>query len=114
MNVSWKSVEALKQFNYSNVDGKNNMKKRQVQNTAVIAAALGATILAVYANTNWLSSNHTTGERERCYNVVRTGKNDCGNAKHACASQATIDADPEEFIMVPKGLCQRIVGGKGA
>ncbi len=90
------------------------MNKRQIQNTAVIAAALGATILAVYTNTNWLSKNHKAGERERCYNVVRTGKNDCGTAKHACASQATMDADPEEFIMVPKGLCTRIAGGKSA
>ncbi|MCL9683840.1 BufA1 family periplasmic bufferin-type metallophore [Legionella maioricensis] len=90
------------------------MNKRQIQNTAVIVAAVGASILVVYTNTNWLSPNHKTEERERCYNVVRTGKNDCGNAKHACASQATIDADPEEFVMVPKGLCQRIAGGKGA
>ena len=86
------------------------MKKRQIQNTAVIAAALGATVLAVYTETNWFLAEHE--ERERCYSVVYAGKNDCGTAKHACASQSIKDADPEEFIMVPKGLCDRIVGGK--
>ncbi|WP_019217427.1 hypothetical protein [Legionella tunisiensis] len=47
------------------------MKKRQIQNTVVIAAALGATFVAVYTNTNWLSTKPKLGERERCYGVVR-------------------------------------------
>ena len=90
------------------------MNKRQIQNTTVITAALGATLLSIYTNTNWLSPSQNSAERERCYGVVRIGKNDCGNAQHTCASQATKDRDPEEFIMVPKGLCDRIVGGSSA
>lgn len=86
------------------------MNKRQIQNTSVIAAALGAAALAVYTQTNWFLAKNV--ERERCYGVVYAGKNDCGTAKHACASQSIKNADPEEFIMVPNGLCQRIVGGK--
>lgn len=89
------------------------MNKRQIQNAAVIAAALGASILAVYANTNWLNANQIE-QRERCYGVAYKGKNDCAGAKHACASQSTHDKDPQEYIMVPKGLCDRIVGGKSA
>lgn len=88
------------------------MDKRQIQNIAVITAALGATVLAFYTNTHWLSEKHKTGERERCYGVVNKEKNDCGNTKHACASQSVKDGDPTEFIMVPKGLCERIAGGK--
>lgn len=90
------------------------MNKRQVQNTAVIAAALGASLLSVYTNTDWLSKRGDTIELERCYHVVRSGKNDCATSKHSCAAQATINKDPEEFIMIPKGLCNRIAGGERA
>ncbi|WP_332247998.1 BufA1 family periplasmic bufferin-type metallophore [Legionella tunisiensis] len=41
-------------------------------------------------------------------------KNDCATSKHSCASQAIVGGDPEEFIMMPKGLCDRIAGGKSA
>lgn len=88
------------------------MNKRQIQNIAVITAALGATVLSLYTNTHWLSGKDKTEVRERCYGVVNRGKNDCGNAKHACASQSVKDGDPTEFVMVPKGLCERIEGGK--
>ncbi|ERH41398.1 signal peptidase [Legionella pneumophila str. Leg01/11] len=90
------------------------MNKRQIQNTAVIAAALGASVFSVYTNTNWLSKNGSSIKLERCYHVVRASKNDCATSKHSCAAQATTNNDPEEFIMVPKGLCNRIVGGESA
>lgn len=88
------------------------MKKRTIQNSAVIAAALGASLVSIYTNTDWLSEKSQTGELERCYNIVRTGKNDCATSKHSCSAQATSDQDPEEYIVLPKGLCERIAGGK--
>lgn len=88
------------------------MKKRQIQNTAVITSALAASLVAIYANTDWFSTTpHATKTQERCYGIVRAAKNDCATSKHSCATQATMDGDPEEFIMVPKGLCKHIVGG---
>jgi uncharacterized membrane protein len=88
------------------------MKKRQIQNTAVITAALAASLVAIYANTNWFSTkSNETKTQERCYGIVRAGKNDCATTKHSCAAQATKDRDPEEFITLPKGLCEHIVGG---
>lgn len=90
----------------------NHMEKRTLQNTAVILAAISATLTAIYANTNWLTANSDkTISRERCYGIVRSGQNDCATAKHSCASQATINNAPDEFIMLPKGLCERIKGG---
>lgn len=88
------------------------MNKRQIQNTAVIAAALGAALASVYTYTNWFSSKEIDVKRERCYNVARAGKNDCATSQHSCASQSMMDRDPEAFIMLPKGLCERIVGGR--
>ncbi|MCE0723267.1 MULTISPECIES: BufA1 family periplasmic bufferin-type metallophore [Legionella] len=88
------------------------MNKRKIQNSAVIAAAVGASLISLHTNTDWLSGKSQTGEFERCYHIVRAGKNDCATSKHSCAAQATTDSDPEEYIMLPKGLCDRIAGGE--
>lgn len=48
---------------------------------------------------------------ERCYGVVKAGMNDCGNSAHACAGLSKKDGDPNEWILVPQGLCKKIVGG---
>jgi uncharacterized membrane protein len=49
---------------------------------------------------------------EKCAGIVKAGKNDCGSSKHSCSGKAAIDADPEEWIYVPEGTCDKIVGGK--
>ena len=49
---------------------------------------------------------------EKCYGVVKAGKNDCGSAgSNACAGQSKRDDDPAAWILVPKGTCDKIVGG---
>jgi uncharacterized membrane protein len=50
-------------------------------------------------------------EMEKCYGVVKAGKNDCGANGHSCAAQAKNDRDPNEWLLVPKGTCERIAGG---
>ena len=52
-------------------------------------------------------------EKEKCYGVVKAGKNDCANAAgtHSCAGSAATDADGGEWVYVPKGLCNKLVGG---
>lgn len=50
-------------------------------------------------------------EKEKCYGVAKAGKNDCGAKGHSCAGQAAKDGDPEEWVFVPKGLCDKLVGG---
>ena len=53
-------------------------------------------------------------EREKCYGVAKAGQNDCGNlAKtHSCAGHAVRDNDPGEWILLEKGLCNRLGNGK--
>lgn len=48
---------------------------------------------------------------EKCAGVVKAGLNDCGTSSHACAGQAKVDNDPEEWIYVPAGTCAKIAGG---
>lgn len=47
---------------------------------------------------------------EKCAGIVKSGKNDCGTSKHGCAAQASVDNDPEEWIYVPEGTCDKIAG----
>ncbi len=88
-------------------------KKIKIQNTIVIACATAAAVGTIYVNTNWLikASPTATTERERCYGISRAGQNDCATAKHSCAGKASTDQEPNEWVMLPKGLCQKIAGG---
>jgi uncharacterized membrane protein len=47
---------------------------------------------------------------EKCAGIVKAGQNDCGTSVHACAGMATEDNDPEEWIYVPEGTCEKISG----
>lgn len=51
--------------------------------------------------------------KEKCYGVVKAGHNDCGAAdkSHACAGQAKTDGSGIEWVAVPEGLCEKLVGG---
>ncbi|MCK0509447.1 DUF2282 domain-containing protein [Aromatoleum anaerobium] len=86
----------------------------RLANAAVIGAAIGLSVLAVQQFTHALpgSPKTFTSERERCYGVVRAGRNDCGTSKHACAGQARRDRDAEEWLMLPAGTCERLAGGR--
>jgi uncharacterized membrane protein len=47
---------------------------------------------------------------EKCYGVIKAGKNDCQTSKSACAGTATKDGQKDAWIYVPKGTCDKIVG----
>ena len=51
------------------------------------------------------------GDNEKCAGIAKAGKNDCGTSKSSCAGTAKVDGDPEAWIFVPKGTCERIAGG---
>ena len=50
---------------------------------------------------------------EKCYGAVKAGKNDCGNVSgtHGCGGHATTDGAWDEWLYVPEGTCDKIVGG---
>ena len=49
---------------------------------------------------------------EKCAGIVKAGKNDCGTSVSSCAGTATKDNEREAWIYLPKGTCEKIVGGK--
>lgn len=49
---------------------------------------------------------------EKCQGIAKAGMNDCGTSKHACAGMAKADGNASEWVYVPVGTCNKIVGGK--
>ena len=74
--------------------------------SAIIAAAVGSLFVFVAP-----AFSADEGNSEKCYGVVKAGKNDCAGAAHACAGQSKKDASAQEFVKLPKGTCERLVGG---
>jgi uncharacterized membrane protein len=92
--------------------------------TATLAAAVGLALAAsVQAQTDKSGKPMTkeqkmTMERmvknnlEKCYGVAARGKNDCAEGAHSCVGQSTRDREADSFVLVPKGDCQKLAGGK--
>lgn len=49
-------------------------------------------------------------DMEKCYGVAKAGMNDCEDTNATC-DKSVIDADPNYFLNVPKGMCNKLVGG---
>ena len=49
---------------------------------------------------------------EKCQGVAKAGMNDCGTSGHACAGQSKKDGAADEWVYVPEGTCEKLVGGK--
>lgn len=51
---------------------------------------------------------------EKCAGIAKKGMNDCGSldGAHSCAGQAPRDLDDNEWVYVPQGTCEKIVGGR--
>jgi uncharacterized membrane protein len=52
------------------------------------------------------------GGIDRCAGIAKAGKNDCGTATASCAGTSKVDGDKNAWIAVPKGTCEKIVGGQ--
>jgi uncharacterized membrane protein len=51
-------------------------------------------------------------EKEQCAGIIKAGKNDCATSTNACHGHVTVDSSPEAWIYLPKGTCERLVGGR--
>ena len=50
---------------------------------------------------------------EHCLGIAKAGKNDCAGKStiHSCKGMAKDDSEKDSFVLVPKGTCDKIVGG---
>jgi uncharacterized membrane protein len=67
-------------------------------------------ILAGSAFVSTASAAHEN--EEQCAGIIKAGKNDCATPSNACHGHVTKDSDPNAWIYVPKGTCERLVGGR--
>jgi uncharacterized membrane protein len=80
--------------------------------TAILAAAIGG--LVAFAAPFTYAADAKDSATEKCYGVAKAGKNDCAGAAHSCQGQGKKDGDAKEWVKLPKGTCERIVGGTTA
>jgi uncharacterized membrane protein len=50
-------------------------------------------------------------EAEKCYGIVKAGKNDCQTANSSCAGTSKRDNQGDAWIYMPAGACEKLVGG---
>ncbi len=79
--------------------------------TALIAVALAGLIGSSVATAADKPAADTS--KESCFGIAKAGHNDCANkmGTHSCAGQAKKDNDPNDFVKVAAGTCEKM-GGK--
>ena len=79
-----------------------------------ILSAAAVTTTAVAASSLIVSKPANAKEREveKCFGVVKAGKNDCATGKHQCAGHADKDRASDEWVFVPEGVCARLAGSE--
>lgn len=84
------------------------MNKRYLVASVLTAAICGPAVIQaqkpVPAPTNF--------KAEKCYGIAKAGQNDCASAgSNSCGGTSKVNGDPNAWVYVPAGYCQRIVGG---
>jgi uncharacterized membrane protein len=79
------------------------MKPRNVVVTTAIGSLLALGTLSAGAA-------EKAPPMEKCFGIVKAGKNDCQTSNSACAGTAKTDSQKDAWIYIPKGTCEKIVG----
>ena len=84
------------------------MKSTSMTKPALMAASAMAMALTMSVAQ---PGSAAAAEMEKCYGVVKAGKNDCATANSSCAGTSKSDRQADAYIAVPKGTCEKIAGG---
>jgi uncharacterized membrane protein len=75
------------------------------------ALALSALAAAIALASSGSALAQEAAADEKCYGVVKAGANDCETATNSCAGTSVEDGQADAWVYVPKGLCEKLVGG---
>ena len=75
---------------------------------AALAAAIGLAALSAPV----AAADGAKVATEKCFGIAKKGGNDCQTATSSCAGTSKVDRQPDAFILVPAGTCDKIAGGK--
>jgi uncharacterized membrane protein len=78
---------------------------------ATVASAVAGLLLLATLSPGVEAAKDEAPAVEKCYGVAKAGKNDCQTKMSACAGTSKQDAQKDAWISVPKGTCEKIVGG---
>lgn len=88
------------------------MKKKSNNATKTIVKAAVASFLVISSTNSLAQTNADHADKmEKCYGIVKAGKNDCQTKTASCAGSATKDNQKDAFLFLPKGDCEKITGG---
>ncbi|MEM1022169.1 MAG: DUF2282 domain-containing protein [Myxococcota bacterium] len=85
------------------------MQKKNLLNTTVLLGGFTAAGTALAGAPKWAEPGSTI---VKCAGIAKKGMNDCGANGHDCAGNAAVDRDPNEWVYVPQGVCEKIAGGR--
>jgi len=82
-----------------------------MKTSMLVASAVAATLaLPLAAQAGPAPTPSFTAEK--CYGVAAKAGNDCAaTGSHSCAGESKMARDPNSWIYVPTGTCQKIDGG---
>lgn len=82
------------------------MKKRNTAISAAVGSLVALGLTAAVSQTAFAGKDGM----EKCYGIVKAGKNDCQTATSSCAGTSTSDGQKDAWVFVPEGLCDKVVG----
>lgn len=86
---------------------------KNVTSKTIMATALtGVLAVGIGAVVNQQSAQAGPEGFEKCAGIVKAGMNDCAANGHSCVGMSREDSDPNEWIYVPEGTCNKIVGAR--
>ncbi|MGK0367208.1 MAG: putative membrane protein [Thermoproteota archaeon] len=74
-----------------------------------LALGIAAASMGAQAAPEWAKPGDTI---VKCAGIAKKMKNDCGANGHQCGGMAKTASDPKEWVYVPEGVCEKIVGAK--
>jgi uncharacterized membrane protein len=80
-----------------------------MKNSLFVASALAAAVTLTGCAGG--DTVQTAAASEKCFGVAQAGKNDCAGPGHGCAGQSNVSRAATDFVNVPVGTCDKLVGG---
>lgn len=85
---------------------------KEAANRKAFQLALGSVLtLGLASAATQADAKPTWDGHEKCYGVSKKGMNDCHNAEHRCGGRAKADGISDDWVYLPEGTCEKIVGG---
>ena len=78
-----------------------NHNALQLAVSSLFALSLVAVVQSAYAD---------AVATEQCAGIVKASANDCATSTNECHGHVTSDKNPEAWVYLPKGTCERISG----